>query len=108
MLTAILAAVLMVNAPADRCSADLARAEASAFEASRTQHECMDPAECRVADDLVRAALAQLAAVRQLCAVPAPVVSTADPFEAAEADDSDAAWVVTAQVAEDFGWTVRP
>lgn len=108
MLTAILAAVLMVNAPADRCSADLAHAEASAFDATRTQHECMDPAECRVADEFVRAAQAQLAAVRQLCSVLAPVVSVADPFEADVADDSDAAWVVTAQVAEEFARAVLP
>lgn len=108
MMTIILATLLAATPPADRCSADISRAEASAFEASRTQHACMDPAECRVADEFVRAAQAQLAAVRQLCGVPAPVVSVADPFEATSADDSDAAWVVTSQVAEDFGWEARP
>jgi hypothetical protein len=35
-------------------------------------------------------------------------VSVADPFEAAEADDSDAAWVVTSQVAEEFARAVLP
>jgi hypothetical protein len=107
-MTFILVTLLAATLPADRCSADLARAEASAFEATRVQHECMDPAECRVADELVTAAQAQLAAVRQLCSVPAPVVSVADPFEAAEADDSDAAWVVTSQVAEEFARAVLP
>lgn len=100
--------LLAAAPPADRCAADISRAEAAAFTASRTQHACMDPAECRVADEFVTAAQAQLAAVRQLCSVPAPVVSVADPFEATTADDSDAAWVVTSQVAEDFGWEARP
>lgn len=108
MLTAILAAILMAEVPADRCSADISHAEASAFDATRTQHACMDPDECRVSDELVTAAQAQLAAVRQLCSVPAPVVSVADPFEADVADDSDAAWVVTAQVAEEFARAVLP
>ncbi len=96
MLAYLLAAILTAEVPADRCSADIARAEASAFEASRAQHACMDPAECRVADEFVRAAQAQLAAVRQLCGVPAPVVPAPDPFEGeAPADEGDAeAWLL--------------
>lgn len=108
MFTMLIASLLFATPPADRCASDIARAEASAFTASRTQHACMDPAECRVADELVRAAQAQLAAVRQLCSVPAPVVSVADPFEETEADDSDAAWVVTSQIAEEFARAVQP
>ncbi len=108
LTTLILAALLASTPPADRCAADMARAEASAFEASRVQGTCFDPDECRVAGELVRAAQAQLAAVRRLCSVPSPVVSQADPFEVTTADDSDAAWVVTSQVAEEFAQAVRP
>lgn len=98
------------RAATDECSRAMGAAEASAFTASRTQHACMDPDECQVADQLVRAATAQLEAARAMCGEPAPAsASTPDPFAADPVDDTGpAAWVVTEQVAEDFGWRVAP
>jgi hypothetical protein len=59
--------------------AALARAEAGAVTAERAAFETLDPAESRVARELVTAAVEQLRAYRALCSVPGE--GQADPFE---------------------------
>lgn len=73
---AALARAEAATPPADRCAADISRAEASAFEATRTQHACMDPDECRVARDMVAAAVEQKRTAVAQC----PRETVADPF----------------------------
>ena len=64
----------------------LARAEAAAVTAQRKAFESLDPAEGRVAAELVAAAVEQVRTARALCDVAAP--SQSDPFDAAPAQDA--------------------
>jgi hypothetical protein len=70
--------------------AALARAEAGAVTAQRLAFESLNPAESRVAREMVASAVEQLRAARALCAHedPADAVASSTPFEA---DPFDAA-----------------
>jgi hypothetical protein len=98
-MLAILLLALTLAASTDSLACDrasLSHAETTINEAQRVQFACMDPGECTLADQLVRAAVEQLRAARALCDVPAPAISSgADPFEAdavATLDPDKAAW----------------
>jgi hypothetical protein len=117
MLTTLLFALTLATAPdgAAKASADIATA-------ARLQAECLDPAECRIADEMLSAARAELVAALALADVAPrpPTHKSADPWQTDEysepfdsvdpvsdPDEAQAAFE-QAQVQSDFDLLTRP
>jgi hypothetical protein len=93
------------HASPDECVRTLSRAEAEIVSAQARYHANPSPQSLA----WVAAAVEQLRTARALCDVREPVSVEApycDPFETT--DDTDAAWVMTSQVAEDFAPKLQP